>query len=90
MSEENKKYQVNIKKSSGKSVGDSKRDAGNNKPAPGKYKNFDKVYKSYADTVYSKPWFRFQFQKSKNRKVTLYIMVIVVVATLVVLEYLAE
>jgi len=90
MSEENKKYQVNIKKSNEKSMGDSKRDAGNQKGAPDKYKNFDKVYKSYADTVYNKPWSRFQFQKSKNRKVTLYIMAIIIVAILVIVEYLAD
>ena len=86
MSENDKKYQVNITKSKGKTTGDSS----NNKVDPSKYRDFDKVYKSYSDVVYNKPWYKFQFQNSKNRKTTLYIMVIIIVAALVIMEYLEK
>ncbi|MFT6717227.1 MAG: hypothetical protein ACJA0Q_001878 [Saprospiraceae bacterium] len=85
MSENDKKYQVNITSSKGKAT-----DGSSNKVDPSKYKDFDKVYKSYSDVVYNKPWYKFQFQKAKNRKTTLYIMVILVVAALVIMEYLKD
>lgn len=94
MSKENKKYQVNIKSSKGKTMDGSPSDSSNNSSAqnvdPNKYKNFDKVYNSYADSIYKKPWYSFQFYKSKNRKVTLYIMVILIVAALVIMEFVKE
>ncbi|MFT6716507.1 MAG: hypothetical protein ACJA0Q_001149 [Saprospiraceae bacterium] len=89
MSKENKKYQVHITSSKGNATGDSQND-GTEKVDPSKYKNFDKVYKSYSDSVYKKSWYKFQFQKAKNRKATLYIMVVLIVAALVIMEYIKE
>lgn len=78
MTEEQNKYKVNVKKTAGKKVD------------PSQYKDFGKVYNKYSHWVYRNPWNRFQFHKSKNRKVTLFIFLLVLVATLVVLEYLEE
>lgn len=76
MTDKDEKYQVNVKTSSDKKVDASK------------HKNFDKVYSKYTSWMYRNPWYKFQFHKSKNRKITLYILVGIVVVTLVVLEYI--
>ena len=83
MSKNNKKYQVNITSSQK----ETPEYVSNKKVDPNKYKNFDKLYKSYSDKVYSQPWYKFQFQKPKNRKTTLYIMIIIIVTVLVVMEF---
>lgn len=84
MSKENKKYQVNIKSSRGETVGDSK------SVNPNKHKNFDKVYKKYSETVYTRRWNIFQFHKPKNRKIALFIMLVLIVAALVIMEYVVD
>ena len=78
MTEENKKYNFKIKSSS------------EQKADPSKYKDFDKVYSKYTHWIYRNPWSRFQFHKSKNRKISLFIMIILLVGALLAIEYLSE
>lgn len=82
MKEEQQKYNVNFKTTS-KPEEDKKVDAA-------KHKNFNKVYKQYSHWAYRNPWHRFQFHKSKNRKTTLYIMLIFLISALLIMEYLSE
>lgn len=78
MKEEQQKYKVNFKKSADKKVDAQK------------HKNFDQVYEQYTHWIYRHPWSRFQFHKSKNRKIALYILLIGIVAALVIAEYVKE
>lgn len=82
MSEKNKKYQVNIKTGNDSADNDAKKSVN-----PDKYKNFDQVYKSYSDSLYKGAWYKLQFHQHKNRKVTVYIILILVVTALVLLEF---
>lgn len=74
MSKDDKKYTVNIKSSLAK------------KADPKKYKNFDAVYKNYSHWAYRTPWHRFQLHRHKNRKVALFILLILLVLALVIME----
>ncbi len=78
MTNKEEKYKVHVKSSSDKKVDASK------------HKNFDKVYSKYTHWLYRNPWYKFQFHQSKNRKITLYILLGIVVATLVVIAFLEK
>ena len=78
MKEEQQKYNVNYKSTSDKKVDVAK------------HKNFGKVYKKYSHWAYRNPWSRFQFHKSKNRKIALYILLAGLIAALVIIEYINE
>lgn len=48
--------------------------------------NFEKAYKSYTHKAYRTPWAKFQRHSPKNRKASMFIILIMVVGTLVFLE----
>jgi len=48
--------------------------------------DFKGAYKSYTHKVYRTPWSRFQRHSSKNRKVSMFIILIFVIGTLMLLE----
>ena len=48
--------------------------------------DFKGAYKAYTHKVYRTPWSRFQRHSSKNRKVSMFIILIIVVGTLVFIE----
>tara|TARA_B110000211_G_C13968498_1_gene503863 strand:+ start:75 stop:320 length:246 start_codon:yes stop_codon:yes gene_type:complete len=78
MTEDKNKYNVNLKSSS------------NQKIDPKKYKDFNKVYSKYTHWVYRNPWNRFQFHKSKNRKTALFLMLVLLVLSIVAMEYFKD
>jgi hypothetical protein len=95
MSKTNKKYQIHIKSSKKDHSDDlnSSEDLHQKKAGainPEKYKDFQKVYTSYMDSIYKKPWYRFQFHQSKNRKIALFIMLMILVAALLLLDQTTE
>lgn len=50
-------------------------------------KDFDKVYTNYQSWVYSHPWYKTPFHRFKNRKITMYIIIILLLSYLI---YLSE
>ncbi len=48
--------------------------------------DFKKAYNTYTHKVYRYPWSRFQRHASKNRKVSMFIILIIVIGTLVLIE----
>ena len=48
--------------------------------------DFKGAYKAYTHKVYRTPWSRFQRHSSKNRKVSMFIILIIVIGTLVFIE----
>lgn len=73
MSEENK---YNIKINSPKP----------NKEAIRNKMDFEGAFKAYTHKVYRTPWARFQRHSSKNRKASMFIILMIIVGTLVFLE----
>lgn len=48
--------------------------------------DFKGAYKAYTHKVYRTPWSRFQRHSSKNKKVSMFIILIIVIGTLVLIE----
>ena len=48
--------------------------------------DFEGAYKTYTHKAYRTPWSRFQRHSSKNKKVSMFIILTIVVGTLVFLE----
>tara|TARA_Y100000589_G_scaffold3897_2_gene3478 strand:- start:12497 stop:12805 length:309 start_codon:yes stop_codon:yes gene_type:complete len=48
--------------------------------------DFDAAYKAYTHKVYRTPWNKFQRHSPKNRKVSMFIILIIVVGTLMLIE----
>ena len=48
--------------------------------------DFKKAYNAYTHKVYRYPWSRFQRHASKNRKISMFIILIIVIGTLVLIE----
>tara|TARA_Y100000739_G_C20580676_1_gene452644 strand:+ start:1443 stop:1751 length:309 start_codon:yes stop_codon:yes gene_type:complete len=57
-----------------------------NKEEIRKKMDFKGAYKSYTHKVYRTPWSRFQRHSSKNRKISMFVILIIVIGTLVLLE----
>ena len=49
--------------------------------------DFNNAYKSYTHWIYRTPWHTFQHYASKNKKITMMIILFVVIAMLIVLDY---
>lgn len=49
--------------------------------------DFNNAYKSYTHWIYRTPWHTFQHYASKNKKITMMIILFAVIAMLIVLDY---
>ena len=49
--------------------------------------DFNNAYQSYTHWIYRTPWHAFQFYASKNKKISMMIILFAVIAMLIVMDY---